>query len=1424
MKFRHKAKRRGLLESRAEVTSDERWGVLRGPEQFLISMRGPLHEETLQRVKLVVNSHDGWLSSYIPDSTMLGIGSSNCAEAVRHVPGVVWVGEYKPEYKLSGDWKLLLEEASAGKLHETLRQHHEQLNAGKRSFRGALAPELAHGGGLRVVIHVHFPTVRNNTAARLSGSGAVAGYASAEAAAADWGTAAKRHFGAAVALRPEGGSILAVSAEPNVLQEVLVWLTKQPAVNWLVPRAAVRQANWQGSAIVQSGNAAADAPMALAHDNGAHPIWAAGLTGAGQIIGGGDSGIDRHHCFFDDPNVDWNFNLVKDPSSGSVTFSSEKHRKIRLYVEMADGIDNSGHGTHTMGTIVGNPLNTSNTDLLDYKGLAPDAKVAFTDLASATTKGRMETPWDLAEEYFPASYNVGARVHSNSWGLLLEQDYNSYASQVDMFTWEHQDLTVVFAAGNEEPENGTTILSPASSKNCIAVGATNAASQQDDWFSPLYPVYKMSIRHVLEDGSQAVDDYSGYRVVDTTLGFSFTSLFKQQFVLGIAQPADGCTPLNNAAEVAGTVLIVLNGTCTFSTKAFNARAASAKAVLVYQDNSGDYFSVGLDQFKMDLLIPQGTISRHTGQLLISYSLAEANLTVSFSNETASAKPFESLTDFSSSGPTNDGRIKPDLAAPGILTSVKAHTDGSNTCSLIKYQGTSMASPLVAASAALVWQYFMSGFYPSGVKLPANQFAPSGALVKAVLLGGAAAMDGFEIDTGLPLAPPPSFRQGFGRAHLGRSLPLQGSALDWKLQVINMANLSTGQAHHYCLEGLGGPLSVTLVWHDYPAAISTSKTLVNDLDLTIRAAGLNGFPFLGNGGGISSDGKYTFAPDHTNNVEQVSVPYLPPKQVAIEVRAFQTFSIHGPQSYALAVLGKFSGTLASPGNPATWGSAQQPQPDACHVINATITKGPHGPINNSTVAFTFTTSVGNPSRVKFGCVLANGTASSGNVSTAYRACTSPVTYTDLADGPYTFIVRAHGEEFAVSVPAQASFLIDTTPPIIAHVAFPFATRNTSIIASFSVTDSGSGVNNTECRMQPMKLAVSNNTAMLKGPRYDWAPCSSPAYFGDLAEGKWGLSIRAEDNVGLLRQTNEADIYVSHTPPNATVVGGPMTGTPTPSQVTFSFVSQVSGGDAGAPIAYSLCLMQPIHISQMAPPQQGMGRASGQLQSASNLTAAASWTNCTSPAVFRGLRSGIYTFQVKSVDVAGNVGTASRPYAFTVDDTLPILVDPPWWFTGWRRIAIIAGAAGAAALLVLALACCACCAARRRRLQQLHPEGTTAAEIPTKVHHDVEPGATAQPSISKQPQQSNASKVDERMQLQIALDESLEEQRVRRALAQSLVEQGSPRKEDRGTPVAARGNSDELRRALQESLEEEQLRRALAESERSAVQPMPLQGNR
>jgi hypothetical protein len=53
----------------------------------------------------------------------------------------------------------------------------------------------------------------------------------------------------------------------------------------------------------------------------------------------------------------------------------------------------------------------------------------------------------------------------------------------------------------------------------------------------------------------------------------------------------------------------------------------------------------------------------------------------------------------------------------------------------------MAAPVVTGSVTLIRQYFTDGFYPTGAKVAANSFKPSGPLIKAALLGGASSMLG-----------------------------------------------------------------------------------------------------------------------------------------------------------------------------------------------------------------------------------------------------------------------------------------------------------------------------------------------------------------------------------------------------------------------------------------------------------------------------------------------------------------------------------------------------------------------------------------------------------------------------------------------------------------------------------------------------------
>ena len=85
-----------------------------------------------------------------------------------------------------------------------------------------------------------------------------------------------------------------------------------------------------------------------------------------------------------------------------------------------------------------------------------------------------------------------------------------------------------------------------------------------------------------------------------------------------------------------------------------------------------------------------------------------------------------VVDFSSRGPTSDGRTKPDIVAPGYALDSAA--SGFNKCAQEEptylKAGTSMATPAVAGAAAIVRQYFLHGYYPCGAKRCSKSVAPS----------------------------------------------------------------------------------------------------------------------------------------------------------------------------------------------------------------------------------------------------------------------------------------------------------------------------------------------------------------------------------------------------------------------------------------------------------------------------------------------------------------------------------------------------------------------------------------------------------------------------------------------------------------------------------------------------------------------------
>ncbi len=244
------------------------------------------------------------------------------------------------------------------------------------------------------------------------------------------------------------------------------------------------------------------------------------------------------------------------------------------------------------------------------------------------------------------------------------------------------------------------------------------------------------------------------------------------------------------------------------------------------------------------------------------------------------------------GPTADGRRKPEVYAPGC-GSISATP---SACSVVPNTGTSMACPAVAGAATLVRQYFVDGYYPSGVATIEDALTPSGALIKSVLINSAVDMTG--------IGGYPSNLEGWGRLLADNAVYFAGDVLNLVVvdDVRNDSGLTTGDNGEYPVTVFGeeAQLRVTLVWTDPPAAAATGSglALVNNLDLEVVSP--TGQVYLGNFfiNGASIPGG---TPDSLNNVEQVHVSAPAVGEWTIRVKG--TAVNQGTQGYALIATGQ-----------------------------------------------------------------------------------------------------------------------------------------------------------------------------------------------------------------------------------------------------------------------------------------------------------------------------------------------------------------------------------------------------------------------------------------------------------------------------------------------------------------------------------------
>jgi len=566
-------------------------------------------------------------------------------------------------------------------------------------------------------------------------------------------------------------------------ERTLAALEKLPEVRhveeWHPPRRAEAYANW----IVQS-NSESCAPT-----SGCTPLWDEGLNGAGQILGMGDGGMNQRYCQLSDDACSASTDAeppacggdyYSPPCGSCVPYSARPNDVtsvpaddgnpiVRAYRPFADYSDCDGHGTATSSLALGRPPvsfgNASSFEAYLFRGTAYGARVAFTDIGPGCSP-YYDVPVPLDTAYYPWSYAVGARVHSDSWGSSSDGSYSSLSQDIDAFCWYHRDFLPVFAAGNEGESDGlSSITTQGSAKNALTVGAT-------------------------------MNSY------DATLRFpSFVS-------------------------------------------AYNVKAYPGR----------------------------------------------------FTQDWVAA--------FSSFGPTSDGRIKPDVVAPGTTMTVangaRSELSGKRepNCDYPGVfqgeAGTSFSCPVVAASVILLRQWLVQNGRPN----------PPASLLKAMVINSAVETLGINVfDRGQVITAatlnsdqqlsPFGFRyiQGHGRVNL----------VNYTTDALSRLYLSggfapftaSGQHVDLCVSVNSSsqartPITLSLVWTDFPAGLRDSVQLVNDLDLIVVDSSCVRYYVNGLSGHA----------DNINNVEKARASVSTGAPLFVRVKASRLLVT--PQDFALVI--------------------------------------------------------------------------------------------------------------------------------------------------------------------------------------------------------------------------------------------------------------------------------------------------------------------------------------------------------------------------------------------------------------------------------------------------------------------------------------------------------------------------------------------
>lgn len=451
-----------------------------------------------------------------------------------------------------------------------------------------------------------------------------------------------------------------------------------------------------------------------------------GFTGAGKIIAIIDSGIDYTHRHFGGAG---NYNVAAKnrrsladlpmPGKGALLPLTDGAPKViggHDYVGDAyDGglvpnpdpdpldcriTEGGGHGTHVAGTAAGWGVEANGST---YAG--PFDNTIFTGYPANTATLRIGP--GVAPRAALVALKVfgcdGSTTSSDVIAAMADAVAGTYADgrQADVINMSLGSAYGLASANN--PYN-SAVNAAMDAGTLVVMSAGNSGN----WFfingSPGVSNNGISVAWSLDVGNMArgVEDDATNTVYAAAYGAGSPFIHPALTAVSVvANPANGCGPLQNAAVVKGKIVLIDRGVCGFADKQDNAFKAGAAGVII-MNNVDDSLLTMVAPTVAGYNLPTVFVGLSSGAALKASSNGTNTVTMDWRLGIFLAENGDTVSDSSSRGPGrgNAGAVKPDLSAPG--NTILSAGSGTNQWTY-NISGTSMAAPHVAGLMALLME-------------------------------------------------------------------------------------------------------------------------------------------------------------------------------------------------------------------------------------------------------------------------------------------------------------------------------------------------------------------------------------------------------------------------------------------------------------------------------------------------------------------------------------------------------------------------------------------------------------------------------------------------------------------------------------------------------------------------------------------------